>query len=264
MIDSEFERKGREMSDELNQIQPIPEVDLEYTWPSEPLPVPVCLQVASCNGAAILALEKRIAELERERDAIGAVLAEKSRNAVVSGGTPTLTERAANNRIAELERERDAANKRAKQAEAELDLYNRNLSLDAIRAIAEINSGKELHRSWRDTMLSQGRHVLAERMVWDLLPTQDKELDIQIAYDVLSDFAAYLYAQADLDFGGGAKGELAQLRAELEEETQLANEGRAQAKTDAQVAACSCVEPVLVGANPLESVCMWCGKRVRK
>ena len=66
MIDSEFERKGREMSDELNQIQPIPEVDLEYTWPSEPLPVPVCLQVASCNGAVILALEKRIAELERD------------------------------------------------------------------------------------------------------------------------------------------------------------------------------------------------------
>ena len=31
MIDSEFERKGREMSDKLNQIQPIPEVDMEYT-----------------------------------------------------------------------------------------------------------------------------------------------------------------------------------------------------------------------------------------
>ena len=66
MIDSEFERKGREMSDELNQIQPIPEVDLEYTWPSEPLPVPVCLQVASCNGAVILALEAAL-EFERQQ-----------------------------------------------------------------------------------------------------------------------------------------------------------------------------------------------------
>ena len=45
------------------------EVDTEYTWTAEPLPVPVCLQVASCNGAAILALEKRIAEMERKRDA---------------------------------------------------------------------------------------------------------------------------------------------------------------------------------------------------
>ena len=44
-------------------------VDMEYTWDAEPLPVPVCLQVKTCNGAAILELEKRIAELERERDA---------------------------------------------------------------------------------------------------------------------------------------------------------------------------------------------------
>ena len=94
-------------------------------------------------------------------------------------------------RIAELERERD-------QLRAELDLYKRNLSLDAIRAIAETNSGKELHRSWRDTMLLQGRHVSAERMGWDLLPERDKQLDVQIAQDVLSDFAAYLHAQADL------------------------------------------------------------------
>ena len=74
-------------------------------------------------------------------------------------------------RIAELERERD-------QLRAELDLYKRNLSLDAIRAIAETNSGKELHRSWRGTMLLQGRHVSAERMGWDLLPERDKQFDV--------------------------------------------------------------------------------------
>ena len=75
MIDNEFERKGREMSDKLNQI-----VDLEYTWGDFPALTAeqiykaydaraVCAQVTTCNGAAILALEKRIAELERERDA---------------------------------------------------------------------------------------------------------------------------------------------------------------------------------------------------
>ena len=117
MIDSEFERKGREMSDKLNQIQPIPE-DMEYTWDAEPLPVPVCLQVKTCNGAAILELEKRIAELERERDTMGAVLAAQSRNAVINGGTPTLTERAQTKRIAELERERDEYKKIAEQAKA--------------------------------------------------------------------------------------------------------------------------------------------------
>ena len=63
------------MSDELNQI-----IDLEYTWGDFPAVTAeqiykaydarsVCAQVTTCNGAAILALEKRIAELERERDA---------------------------------------------------------------------------------------------------------------------------------------------------------------------------------------------------
>ena len=42
------------------------EVDLEYTLDAEPLPVPVCLQVTSCNGAAILALEAAL-EFERQQ-----------------------------------------------------------------------------------------------------------------------------------------------------------------------------------------------------
>ena len=62
------------MSDELNQI-----IDLEYTWGDFPAVTAeqiykaydarsVCAQVTTCNGAAILALEKRIAELEHERE----------------------------------------------------------------------------------------------------------------------------------------------------------------------------------------------------
>ena len=66
MIDSEFERKGREMSDELNQIQPIDEVDLEYRLDAEPLPVPVCLQVKTCNGAVVMALQAERDQLRAE------------------------------------------------------------------------------------------------------------------------------------------------------------------------------------------------------
>ena len=64
-----------------------------------------------------------------------------------------------------------------------------------------------------------------------------------------------------------AEAELEQVKAERDAALAKLSEyeaiKQAQVKTDVQVAACSCVEPVLVGANPLESVCMWCGKRVR-
>ena len=201
MIDSEFERKGREMSDEIFSVitlQDLAEyfgkVNTEYKWLQEQ-PThsdetdklreelearSVCAQVVTCNGAAILKLQ---AELEAANKR-----AKEDEQALLDYAIlrVSLTER-----TAKAEAERD-------QLRAELDLYKRNLSLDAIRAIAETNSGKELHRSWRDTMLLQGRHVSAERMGWDLLPERDKQLDVQIAQDVLSDFAAYLHAQADL------------------------------------------------------------------
>ena len=114
MIDNEFERKGREMSDKLNQI-----VDLEYTWGDFPALTAeqiykaydaraVCAQVTTCNGAAILALEKRIAELERERDAAKTnaltclQMMERAQN----------ESNAATKRAEQVERERDAANKK--------------------------------------------------------------------------------------------------------------------------------------------------------
>jgi len=62
LIDSEFEKRGRAMSDELNQIQPIPEVDTEYTWMQEPQTMTHSDEVAQ--------LRARIAELEREREAL--------------------------------------------------------------------------------------------------------------------------------------------------------------------------------------------------
>ena len=98
------------------------EVDTEYTWTAEPLPVPVCLQVASCNGAAILALEKRIAEMERKRDAaqqsrarlVGLVRFKNLEIKVLASDVKDLD---TGNK--ELITELDAATKRAEQAEAD-------------------------------------------------------------------------------------------------------------------------------------------------
>ena len=72
MIDNEFERKGREMSDKLNQI-----VDLEYTWGDFPALTAeqiykaydaraVCAQVTTCNGAVVMALQSERDQLRAE------------------------------------------------------------------------------------------------------------------------------------------------------------------------------------------------------
>jgi hypothetical protein len=46
---------------------------------------------------------------------------------------------------------------------------------------AEGITGKDVHREWRDGMIAQGRTVAPERMNWDTLSEQDKELDERIA-----------------------------------------------------------------------------------
>ena len=72
MIDNEFERKGREMSDKLNQI-----VDLGYTWGDFPALTAdqiyanydarsVCAQVVTCNGAVVMALQSERDQLRAE------------------------------------------------------------------------------------------------------------------------------------------------------------------------------------------------------
>lgn len=50
----------------------------------------------------------------------------------------------------------------------------------------------EVYRSWRDHMLAQGREIKTEQRQWETLPEQDKELDAQIAFDVIKDFATHL------------------------------------------------------------------------
>lgn len=60
----------------------------------------------------------------------------------------------------------------------------------------------EVHRAWRDVMLSQARNVGVERMVWKNLPTQDKQLDEQIASAIVEDFLVWFFAHKALEAGG--------------------------------------------------------------
>ena len=53
---------------------------------------------------------------------------------------------------------------------------------------AEEVGARVIHSAWRDAMIGQGREVAEERLEWDTLPEQDRELDKQIAKKLLSRF----------------------------------------------------------------------------
>lgn len=65
-------------------------------------------------------------------------------------------------------------------------------SEEAIREFSDASGAFEVHRSWRDTMLSQSREVADSRMKFGGLSQQDIELDRQIAFDVISDYIVYI------------------------------------------------------------------------
>ena len=71
---------------------------------------------------------------------------------------------------------------------------NGNRWKDRIIQFIELNGAREVHRSWRDNMLLQGRYVDNDRMDWDTLSTEDKELDRAIAHDIITDFMVWLEA----------------------------------------------------------------------
>jgi hypothetical protein len=61
-----------------------------------------------------------------------------------------------------------------------------------INWFADHNGYLEVWRSWRDTMVEQGRNVPAIRMDMNTLPQNDIELDQTIAFDVIRDFVDYI------------------------------------------------------------------------
>jgi hypothetical protein len=73
---------------------------------------------------------------------------------------------------------------------------DRFFSDEYIAGFASLDGCRELHRSWRDNMLQQGRVVSETRMSWGTLSAEDKQLDQNIAYDVVRDFVTFLMGHA--------------------------------------------------------------------
>ena len=76
--------------------------------------------------------------------------------------------------------------------EAENERLTEMLGDDAIVSFVNANGGREVHRSWRDNMLRQGRRVRPELMEWDELPMYDRILDRAISLDALRDYAVWV------------------------------------------------------------------------
>jgi len=76
-------------------------------------------------------------------------------------------------------------------------------------------TGRDVHAAWRDGMLAQGREVAPERMRWETLSEQDRELDDGIAAALhavtgpeegLTDGLAPLLSTILRKYGGTMKG----------------------------------------------------------
>ncbi len=70
--------------------------------------------------------------------------------------------------------------------------------MSELEEFCKLNGAREVHRSWRDNMLAQGRGVSPERMEWDTLPDIDKALDARISMDVIQDYLVWASSRAAL------------------------------------------------------------------
>ena len=62
---------------------------------------------------------------------------------------------------------------------------------ETIEEYAKVNGSREVHRAWRDIMISQGREVPEQRMKYETLDHKDKLLDAIIAKDLITDFLVW-------------------------------------------------------------------------
>lgn len=72
------------------------------------------------------------------------------------------------------------------------------ISDEQIEYFSKHIGAREIHKSWRDTMLMQARPVDKDRMDWDTLPIREKALDEKIALDVITEFVAWLKGRGAL------------------------------------------------------------------
>lgn len=63
-----------------------------------------------------------------------------------------------------------------------------------IAEYAAVNGSMEVHRSWRDTMLSQDRSPNPDRLLYSNLSKEDQDLDSTIAFDVVKDFLVWYFS----------------------------------------------------------------------
>jgi len=72
-----------------------------------------------------------------------------------------------------------------------MNIPSQNLTVKTIREFAKTSGAMQVWRTWRDTMLKQGRQVKPEYMNWVILPQRDIELDAEIAFCVIDDFITW-------------------------------------------------------------------------
>jgi len=64
-----------------------------------------------------------------------------------------------------------------------------------IAEFAHKRGARAVWRSWATNMVEQGREVKAEYTTWRTLPQRDRELDANIAFDVIEAFMEWLNDQ---------------------------------------------------------------------
>ena len=95
----------------------------------------------------------------------------------------------ARNHIETIEEELTQSKARIRELEdIPRDLRNKEL----IKEFCKLDGAMEVHRAWRDKMLEQDRDVRQSQMVFDLLKSDDKELDAYIAYETIMNFCDYI------------------------------------------------------------------------
>lgn len=65
-------------------------------------------------------------------------------------------------------------------------------SEDTIREFSRVNGAYEVHLTWKNTKLKQGRDIPDHQRKFSELPEQDVELDREVAFNVISDYIVYI------------------------------------------------------------------------
>jgi len=91
-----------------------------------------------------------------------------------------------------------AINLTEERTEQALTKLRAALTDEAAWVFAQQRGGRVVWESLCANIQRQGRHVADQRLSWEILPAQDKELNAMVSNDVLNDFAAWLREYAGI------------------------------------------------------------------